>query len=1263
MQSLLKPSRSCKLSDFFRYLLLIVLFGGLLFLSPNLTKAGAWEQSTQEDFEKGILDSGLEIKDGEVKPISTKVYEDAEDGETNGWFVYDNDPPGTISNVYDNELKSKVIEVTNNKPDDVIQTGYWFKFVHIHKGPFTIQWKIKSSYDYKVYIVTYTADGFRYMMYNSGEGREYKSENYDIYYLGNTYKGKWETITRNLENDLHKLEPDNEIKYIGGFIIRGIARVDDIQFYSGPSVYTSPILDLGENKVASFDTITWEGNTPQGAKLTLQTRSSSDGQNWSDWSKEYINSTGEKIQSPPNRYLQYRANFDTNNTANNPSLKEVNIEYNRFPLTPTNLSPENEKQLSNKDKLKWQKAIDPDPEDTITYTLEIDDHPEFKSIDSVTTNIQATEIEIDDLNNFDKFKDDTKYFWRIKAVDNHNASSGYTSGENNFILDKINLPPNPPQSGFNPSQGGTVKTQTPTIYWDSGSDPDPNDAPNKLSYIIQIDENNKFDSAYLYSVKPGVTQFTIPDTLEDNTRYYYRIKTKDDEGAESGWSAVQNFIIATGKNPVISVAKTVGINVDKKTKGSSLLLGNLKLNLKRPIVFNYWLAFLLIFITFLFFKRKAVFPFFRLVPLKETDFLLFKKGNDQFHSPIISFNPKTSSLKSKHHKNYKNNGGTITKTKGGKTKTIITTLLLGGIAIVAAGIYYYQTHPSPYKDDGKDVQIGDELTYRIDFKNSGETKATNFNIVDSIPQGTVYVENSSTVNGEKQTDAEDSDYLGFTSNELKFKLKEILPKTSGYVTFKVKVNSRPENNKITNSANVFFDESDGLQVTNQTTNYIKEGGEVSVLGGRIKGIVWNDINGNQKKDEDENGIGEITIKLYEDSNGDNKLDVANDAFVKETKTGSNGGYEFTNISANTYFIQLDETTLPSDSVVTTENNPQILTVEKNQEYTGVNFGVSLAEDSLIVSGPTGSIKGLVWNDSNRNGLKDPQEAGLENINIKLFEDTNSSGNLEEDSDFFVVSKKTDANGNYDFTGLSSRDYLVQVDENTVPSNYQLTTESNPRFVKLESDSQEYSDVNFGYALGERGEKEVGVKEVETISSLPVSMGGPPSIIKTPEDENKSNTVSITPIKVSAEDKEGKVKPPVLTHIGSAEVGNFDKKFSVPLDKDLVFRGKAGSNFTVIIFIYSDLSLKSVTTADKDGIWEFVVNSKFFEAGEHRVFAQAKDLEGNLSKKVEIARFKINKEKAAKKGYIFYWVALVVLFIIAFALGVLTWIKGKKKKKK
>ncbi len=92
--------------------------------------------------------------------------------------------------------------------------------------------------------------------------------------------------------------------------------------------------------------------------------------------------------------------------------------------------------------------------------------------------------------------------------------------------------------------------------------------------------------------------------------------------------------------------------------------------------------------------------------------------------------------------------------------------------------------------------VGDILVYTIEIINAGSVPATNVFFQDSIPQGTLFIENSVFVNGILQEGADPE--LGFPLNDLPTGANVI-------VTFEVLIDEIPQGNNVVNNANVTGD--------------------------------------------------------------------------------------------------------------------------------------------------------------------------------------------------------------------------------------------------------------------------------------------------------------------------------------------------------------------------------------------------------------------------------------------------------------------------
>ncbi len=213
--------------------------------------------------------------------------------------------------------------------------------------------------------------------------------------------------------------------------------------------------------------------------------------------------------------------------------------------------------------LQWQMPAPPDPDpsdtiDTIHYEVQLKkDDGDFTTgtiIEYVTAaGAQQWAVTQDKDGNPVNLQDNGHYFWRVRAVDQQGATSDWTTVQH-FYVNTANQAPLPPDANFDPANGRTVSSQTPLIQWGYGSDPDPGDTPQTLYYILQLSKQANFSSvAYTYTTAENVRQITPTTPLSDLTRWYWRVRSVDRQGAQSAWSEVQNFYVNTNNQlPTLS---------------------------------------------------------------------------------------------------------------------------------------------------------------------------------------------------------------------------------------------------------------------------------------------------------------------------------------------------------------------------------------------------------------------------------------------------------------------------------------------------------------------------------------------------------------------------------------------------------------------------------------------------------------------------------------------------------------------------------------
>ena len=221
--------------------------------------------------------------------------------------------------------------------------------------------------------------------------------------------------------------------------------------------------------------------------------------------------------------------------------------------------------------------------------------------------------------------------------------------------------------------------------------------------------------------------------------------------------------------------------------------------------------------------------------------------------------------------------------------------------------------------------------------------------------------------------------------------------------------------------------------TNDSSDETIDFGYVA-LQGAIGDYVWYDANGNGLQDAGEPGINGVTVDLY-DSTQTNLLATTTTAYGGPNNV--NGYYQFTGLSAGSYVVAVDSTTLPPSYTPTTSFVGSNSAIDSNGSPAAVTLATDSSVDETIdfgyVSPCNGTIGDFVWHDLNQNGIQDTGEPGIGGITLDLY---NSAYTL-------IQTAITNGGGNYLFSGLCAGDYTVTVVGSTLPPNFTPTISQAP----------------------------------------------------------------------------------------------------------------------------------------------------------------------------------------------------------------------------
>jgi serine-aspartate repeat-containing protein C/D/E len=229
--------------------------------------------------------------------------------------------------------------------------------------------------------------------------------------------------------------------------------------------------------------------------------------------------------------------------------------------------------------------------------------------------------------------------------------------------------------------------------------------------------------------------------------------------------------------------------------------------------------------------------------------------------------------------------------------------------------------------------------------------------------------------------------------------------------------------------------------------------------GRIGNFVWKDLNHNGIQNPGEPGIGGVKVTLKNSSG----------VGVQTKFTLANGEYSFTDLTAGTYIVEVDNGDTDLQGLLPTfVNAPGSTTAnDSNANPTSVTLASNSSEDldtdfGFIAPG-CGCIGNWVWKDLDCDGIQDCNEPGIKGVTVKLYW-----------NGILIKTDVSDACGGYGFYGLWAGCYTVVIDDGqpalaglsptkvNAGSNRCYDSNPNPATVCLATDRSCDSTIDFGY---------------------------------------------------------------------------------------------------------------------------------------------------------------------------------------------------------
>jgi SdrD B-like domain/Secretion system C-terminal sorting domain len=242
----------------------------------------------------------------------------------------------------------------------------------------------------------------------------------------------------------------------------------------------------------------------------------------------------------------------------------------------------------------------------------------------------------------------------------------------------------------------------------------------------------------------------------------------------------------------------------------------------------------------------------------------------------------------------------------------------------------------------------------------------------------------------------------------------------------------------------------GTQITGVDAGVKPQAANTASLGDKV----WNDLNSNGTQDAGEPGIPNVTVNLYEDSNGDGVLTGAELTPVRTTTTDAFGIYNFSNLVVTTTnkwqvgFVQpagFNNTPVLNNNSGNDATDSDIIdnTTDRTSSIRLTFDERNSTIDAGFVSTAAGTLRlgDKVWRDDNSNGVQDATEPGVAGVTAKLYQN-GPDGLAGTADDVLIATTSTDINGNYLFTNLSASTSLAtnyNVQFSNIPTGFSFTT--------------------------------------------------------------------------------------------------------------------------------------------------------------------------------------------------------------------------------
>ncbi len=222
------------------------------------------------------------------------------------------------------------------------------------------------------------------------------------------------------------------------------------------------------------------------------------------------------------------------------------------PPAPGLLLPADDSETRAQAYLDWQDVDDASL--PVVYRLQIASDQNFSSLVLDKKGLADSEYTLTEDEILTAAKEDTAYFWRVKASDSASNASEWST-PNSFY---VSPPPTP--VSFLPTTGSSLETPV-TLKWQTVTNLSP-----PLNYTLQVATDIDFIDIILEMEGLIISEYLMPEDedleLERGLTYFWRVKAIDSVGNEGDWSTPGSFFITSSFSfPSWAIYVLIGIGV------------------------------------------------------------------------------------------------------------------------------------------------------------------------------------------------------------------------------------------------------------------------------------------------------------------------------------------------------------------------------------------------------------------------------------------------------------------------------------------------------------------------------------------------------------------------------------------------------------------------------------------------------------------------------------------------------------------------------